>query len=321
MSRAPPEGSRAAAATPLGPDHRSRWRPLPALVQTDRRQPSAGWSHSVIIESFRWRQVIRSGPPGEAVKPWTSPAGTTTTEPPRASIVSSPARNEPDPSCSTKTSAYGWLCGPGPWPGGLAWMKNETGTPPWSRPRNVRDSSSPGRSAFRMWRATPPPRLVPHRRPSGGSTLAEDPSTPRRGTPRPPPTQRRSTHRRSTHAAGAVEAASTWLGTAAIWHGAPRGDDEGDEAHRRTAGHRLPGTARQRRGPAVEGSRRHDQQGARVGRAGGRPAARVAHLRQPGPGGQDDGSHRHLLRVLRRAGARREGRRGRRVRDRRPGAQ
>ena len=35
----------------------------------------------------------------------TSPAGTTTTEPPEASIVSSPARNEPDPSCRTKTSA------------------------------------------------------------------------------------------------------------------------------------------------------------------------------------------------------------------------
>ncbi len=34
-----------------------------------------------------------------AVKPWISPAGATTTEPPEASIVSSPARNEPDPSC------------------------------------------------------------------------------------------------------------------------------------------------------------------------------------------------------------------------------
>src|SRR5215213_1447809 len=99
-------------------------------------------------------QVMRSGPPGDAVKPWTSPAGTTTTEPPEASIVSSPARNEPDPSCSTNTSAYGWRCGPGPWPGGLAWMKKETGTPPWSRPRNVRDVLLPGSSSSWMCKAT-----------------------------------------------------------------------------------------------------------------------------------------------------------------------
>src|SRR4051794_9442715 len=38
-------------------------------------------------------------------------------------------------------------------------MKNETGTPPWSRPRKVRDSSFPGSSSSRMCRATPPPRL------------------------------------------------------------------------------------------------------------------------------------------------------------------
>src|SRR4029079_17053499 len=64
-----------------------------------------GWTHSVIIRSFRCRQVIRSGRPGEAVKPWTSPGGTTTTDPPDASIVSPPARNEPDPSCSSKGQA------------------------------------------------------------------------------------------------------------------------------------------------------------------------------------------------------------------------
>ena len=47
-------------------------------------------------------------------------------------------------------------------PGGLAWTKNETGTPPWSRPRNVRDSSFPGSSPFWMWRATPS-TLAPRR--------------------------------------------------------------------------------------------------------------------------------------------------------------
>src|SRR4051795_7937220 len=132
------------------------------------------------MRSFRCRHVIRSGPPGEAVNPCTSPAGTTTTEPPEASIVSSPARNEPDPSCRTKTSAYGWVCGPGPWPGGLAWTKKETGTPPWSRPRNVRDTSFPGRSALRMCRPTPlllaPCSLDPTRSPCQGPASRSRPT-------------------------------------------------------------------------------------------------------------------------------------------------
>src|SRR4051794_25280648 len=79
----------------------------------------------------------RSGPSPTLLNAWGTPAGAMTISPGPTVRSSSPSTKAAVPSSMTNTSAYGWRCSDGPWPGAASTKIRQTPTS-WSAPTSSR---------------------------------------------------------------------------------------------------------------------------------------------------------------------------------------